>query len=67
MFRRISFSGFTSGFNNFSFGMLFSVIFHGTIFFATIFAVEIATPRLSITTPSSFIFCEKIKPDDNKI
>ena len=45
MFRKISFSGFTSGFNNFSFGMLFSVFFHGTIFFATIFALPFVAKK----------------------
>ena len=45
MFRKISFSGFISGFNNFSFGMLFSVIFHGSIFFATIFALPFVAKK----------------------
>ena len=45
MFRQISFSGFTSRFNNFSFGMLFSVFFHGTIFFATIFALPFVAKK----------------------
>ena len=45
MFSKISFSGFTSGFNNFSFGMLFSVFFHGTIFFATIFALPFVAKK----------------------
>ena len=45
MFRKISFSGFTSGFNNFPFGMLFSVFFHGTIFFATIFALPFVAKK----------------------
>ena len=39
MFRKIVFSVVPNGFNNFSFGMLFSIIFHGTIFIATIFAL----------------------------
>ena len=45
MLNKISFSGFTGGFNNFSFGMLFSVIFHGTIFFATIFALPFVAKK----------------------
>ena len=45
MLKKISFSGFTGGFNNFSFGMLFSVIFHGTIFFATIFALPFVVKK----------------------
>ena len=45
MFRKISFSGFTSGFNNFSFGMIFSIFFHGTIFFATIFALPFVAKK----------------------
>ena len=45
MFDKISFSGFKVGLNNFSFGMLFSVIFHGTIFFATIFALPFVVKK----------------------
>ena len=45
MLKKISFSGFNAGFNNFSFGMLFSVIFHGTIFFATIFALPFVVKK----------------------
>ena len=45
MLKKFSFIGFTGGFNNFSFGMLFSVIFHGTIFFATIFALPFVAKK----------------------
>ncbi len=45
MLKKISFSGFQVGSNNFSFGMLFSVIFHGTIFFATIFALPFVVKK----------------------
>jgi len=45
LFKNISFSGFPSEFNNLSFGMLFSVIFHGTIFFATIFAMPFVAKK----------------------
>ena len=45
MFNKISFSGFSIGTNYFSFGMLFSIIFHGTIFFATIFALPFVAKK----------------------
>ena len=45
MLKKISFSGFKGGFNNFSFGILFSVIFHGIIFFATIFALPFVVKK----------------------
>ena len=45
MLKKISFSGFKGGLNNFSFGMLFSVFFHGTIFFATIFALPFVAKK----------------------
>ena len=45
MLKKISFSGFKVGLNNFSFGMLFSIIFHGTIFFATIFALHFVVKK----------------------
>ena len=45
MFKKISFSVIQSGFNDFSFGLLFSVIFHGTIFFATIFALPFVAKK----------------------
>jgi len=45
LLKKISFIGFKGGFNNFSFGMLFSVIFHGTIFFATIFALPFVVKK----------------------
>ena len=45
MFNKISLSGFSVGTNNFSFGILFSVIFHGSIFFATIFALPFVAKK----------------------
>ena len=45
MFNKISLSGFSIGTNNFSFGILFSVIFHGSIFFATIFALPFVAKK----------------------
>ena len=45
MFNKISLNGFSIGTNNFSFGILFSVIFHGSIFFATIFALPFVAKK----------------------
>ena len=45
MFNKISLSGFSIRTNNFSFGILFSVIFHGLIFFATIFALPFVAKK----------------------
>ena len=45
MFNKISLSGFSIRTNNFSFGILFSVIFHGSIFFATIFALPFVAKK----------------------
>ena len=45
MLSKISLSSITNGFNNYSFGMLFSIIFHGTIFFATIFALPFVAKK----------------------
>jgi len=45
LFNKISLSGFSIGTNNFSFGILFSVIFHGSIFFATIFALPFVAKK----------------------
>ena len=45
MLHRVAFNGFPSGINNFSFGMLFSVIFHVTIFFTTIFALPFVAKK----------------------
>ena len=52
MFNKIALSGVPNGFNNFSFGMLFSVIFHGTIFFATIFALPFVVKKPIELLPS---------------
>ena len=52
MFNKIALSGVPNGFNNFSFGMLFSVIFHGSIFVATIFALQIITKKPIELLPS---------------
>ena len=45
MLNKISLSGFSIGSNNFSYGMLFSFIFHGSIFFATIFALPFVAKK----------------------
>ena len=45
MLNKISLSGFSIGSNNFSYGMLFSFIFHGSIFFATIFALPFVVKK----------------------
>ena len=45
MLNKIALSGVPNGFHNFSFGMLFSVIFHGSIFMATIFALPFVTKK----------------------
>ena len=52
MFNKIALSGVPNGFNNFSFGMLFSVIFHGSIFFATIFALPFVAKKPIELLPS---------------
>ena len=52
MFNKFALSGFPNGFNNFSFGMLFSVIFHGTIFIATIFALPFVAKKPIELLPS---------------
>jgi hypothetical protein len=45
LLKKISFSSFKSGFDNFSLGMIFSLVFHGTIFFATIFALPFVVKK----------------------
>ena len=46
MLKKISYGGFWSEFNNnFSFGMLYSIFFHGTLFFATIFALPFVAKK----------------------
>ena len=52
MFNKIALSGVPNGFNNFSFGMLFSVIFHGSIFVATIFALPFVAKKPIELLPS---------------
>ena len=52
MFNKIALSGVPNGFNNFSFGMLFSVIFHGSIFVATIFALPFVVKKPIELLPS---------------
>ena len=52
MFNKISLSGVPNEFNNFSFGMLFSVIFHGSIFIATIFALPFVAKKPIELLPS---------------
>ena len=52
MFNKISLSGIPDGFNNFSFGILFSVIFHVSIFMATIFALPFVAKKPIELLPS---------------
>ena len=52
MFSKIVLSGVPNEFNNFSFGMLFSVIFHGSIFVATIFALPFVAKKPIELLPS---------------
>ncbi len=52
MLHRVAFNGFPSGINNFSFGMLFSVIFHASIFIATIFALPFVAKKPIELLPS---------------
>ena len=52
MFNKIALSGVPNGINNFSFGMLFSVIFHGSIFVATIFALPFVVKKPIELLPS---------------
>ena len=52
MFNKFAFSGVPNEFNNFSFGMLFSIIFHGSIFVATIFALPFVVKKPIELLPS---------------
>ena len=52
MFNKFAFSGAPNKFNNFSFGMLFSIIFHGSIFVATIFALPFVAKKPIELLPS---------------
>ncbi len=52
MFNKFAFSGLTNQFNNFSFSMLLSVIFHGSIFIATIFALPFVAKKPIELLPS---------------
>ncbi len=52
MYNRFAFSGAPNEFNNFSFGMLFSIIFHGSIFIATIFALPFVAKKPIELLPS---------------
>ena len=52
MFNKIAFSGFPNELNNFSFSMVFSVIFHGSIFMATIFAFPFVSKKPIELLPS---------------
>ena len=52
MFNKFAFSGVPNEFNNFSFGMLFSIIFHGSIFIATIFALPFVAKKPIELLPS---------------
>ena len=52
MFSKIALSGFPNRLNNFSFGILYSVIFHGSIFIATIFALPFVAKKPIELLPS---------------
>ena len=52
MLYKVAFSGFPRGFNNFSFGLLFSVIFHASIFLVTIFAIPFVAKKPIELLPS---------------
>ena len=52
MFNKFAFSGLPNQFNNFSFSMLLSVIFHGSIFMATIFALPFVAKKPIELLPS---------------
>ena len=52
MFNKIALSGFPNRLNNFSFGILYSVIFHGSIFIATIFALPFVAKKPIELLPS---------------
>ena len=65
MFNKIALSGVPNGFNNFSFGMLFSVIFHGSIFFATIFALPFVVKKPIELLPSISIELIQISDKTN--
>ncbi len=52
MINKIALSGVPNAFNNFSFGMVFSIIFHGSIFLATIFAFPFVAKKPIELLPS---------------
>ena len=52
MFNKIALSGFPNRLHNFSFGILYSVIFHGSIFIATIFALPFVAKKPIELLPS---------------
>ena len=52
LFNKFALSGVPNQFNNFSFGMLFSIIFHGSIFIATIFALPFVAKKPIELLPS---------------
>ena len=52
MFSKIALIGFPNRLNNFSFGILYSVIFHGSIFIATIFALPFVAKKPIELLPS---------------
>tara|TARA_Y100001970_G_scaffold166463_1_gene203614 strand:- start:6264 stop:7331 length:1068 start_codon:yes stop_codon:yes gene_type:complete len=45
LLKKFSFIELSNGYHNFSFGIIFSVIFHGTIFLATIFALPFVVKK----------------------
>ncbi len=52
MLNKFALSGFPNIVNNFSYGMLFSIIFHGSIFVATIFALPFVAKKPIELLPS---------------
>ena len=52
MFNKFVFNGVPNEFNNFSFGMLFSIFFHGSIFIATVFALPFVAKKPIELLPS---------------
>ena len=52
MFDKLALSGIPNIYNNFSYGMLFSILFHGTIFMATIIALPFVAKKPIELLPS---------------
>ena len=52
MLNKLALSGIPNIYNNFSYGMLFSILFHGTIFMATIIALPFVAKKPIELLPS---------------